>query len=277
MDISAKSLQLIVSRLIKNPGNVDTTLLVVSYTSHLLHALLTSASTSSSTLSKLSPALLNRITTFRRSLSALSGLIDDHRVFLRLLGLPGILTWAFRTLRSPPEDRTLKTVAGIQVTVNLIFQTMENIAYLASKGVVQGKSWTPTKIKTWYTWSVRCWAIHVFLEFVRLVRTRQLEVKEKEVRRQDEGKKMLDVIGGAGDDADIGNDIGTEGKDLILKDEEVKRKEAKWWRDVYVNAAWAPLTIHWSLDSGFVGEAGYASLGLIAGVLGIKEAWRVSA
>ena len=56
-----------------------------------------------------------------------------------------------------------------------------------------------------------------------------------------------------------------------------EKAEAKWWRDVYVNVAWAPMTWHYSVAGGLISEASVAGLGFVAGVLGLREAWRVTA
>lgn len=85
-----------------------------------------------------------------------------------------------------------------------------------------------------YRWSARFWAVHVSLEFVRLWRLRELRAKSVE------------------------------------KDETV---DAKWWRDLYSNAAWLPMTWHYSVSGGLISDASIAALGLIAGVLGLREAW----
>ena len=126
-----------------------------------------------------------------------------------------------------------------------MFQYLENAAYLGSKGVL---NFGQRKITRWYMWSCRFWALHVLLEFVRLARVRALRRKE-------------------------GIPSGREEKEGKM---EVAKAEAKWWRDVYINAAWMPLTIHFSTEKGFVGEGTTAALGLIAGILGLKEAWKVT-
>lgn len=64
------------------------------------------------------------------------------------------------------------------------------------------------------------------------------------------------------------------GQTADLKDE---KAEAKWWRDLYVNVAWAPMTWHYSVAGGLISEASVAGLGLVAGVLGLREAWKVTA
>ena len=56
-----------------------------------------------------------------------------------------------------------------------------------------------------------------------------------------------------------------------------REEKAKWWREVGVNAAYAPMTVHWSIEEGMLGEGQVGALGIVAGVLGIREAWRKTA
>ena len=134
----------------------------------------------------------------------------------------------------------------MQIMANVFYQYLENGAYLASKGIF---AFGETKVNRWYIWSARFWMAHVVLEFGRLARVRMLR------RRQ--GK----ISGGE----------EKENKVVAAKEEVV------WWRDAYVNAAWMPLTVHYSVEGGYVGEASIAALGLVAGLFGIREAWRETA
>ena len=90
---------------------------------------------------------------------------------------------------------------------------------------------------------------HVALELARLARIRVLK------RRQ--GK----VSG------------GEEKEDKIM----AAKEEVAWWQDVYVNAALMPLTVHYSVEGGYVSEAAVSALGLVAGTFGIRNAWKETA
>ena len=48
---------------------------------------------------------------------------------------------------------------------------------------------------------------------------------------------------------------------------------ARWWKDALVNTAYAPLTVHYSLPSGLIGDEYIAMLGMIAGGLSFKSVW----
>ncbi|MCJ1413384.1 hypothetical protein MMC19_007489 [Ptychographa xylographoides] len=228
--------------------------MTLTYTLHLLHA----------SLARLPPAFsssltLSQITT---STAALAGLIDDHRIFMRLPALLSIWSWAAAVIRSPPSDPILRVIAYAQVSACAIFQYLENAAYLGSKGVILRKDregW----VGKWYIWSARFWMAHVILEFGKL--GRGLILRRQQI---------------AGDAEVTGAD--TEGKELGirgLEDIDIKRRDEEhtWWKNIYINTAWFPLTIHYSMEGGFAGEAQVALLGLFAGVVGLREIWQATA
>lgn len=52
------------------------------------------------------------------------------------------------------------------------------------------------------------------------------------------------------------------------------RRARRWWAEVVSNVAYAPLTLHWSLERGLLGEGWVGALGMVAGFVGVREAWR---
>lgn len=50
--------------------------------------------------------------------------------------------------------------------------------------------------------------------------------------------------------------------------------KAKWRREMVVNMAWAPLTLHWSLEKGLMEEFWVGVLGSIAGISGTRVLWK---
>ena len=135
------------------------------------------------------------------------------------------------------------------------FQGLENGAYLGSKGVLWG--WSEKEIGRWYKWSARCWMGHVGMEFVRL--GRELVLRRRRVAE----KAVVEGQGVAEQETDV----------AIAGTKEVQ----KWWRDIYVNSAWMPITVHYSLGPGFLGSGSVAALGLVPALTALREAWRASA
>jgi len=143
-------------------------------------------------------------------------------------------------LENPPEDSLLRGVSYGQVVVNITYQYLENYAYLSSKGVL---GWSTEKQNRAYIWSSRFWMAHVGLDFVRLY--------HEAAKRRNKGK-------------------GKEG----VEDLEESAWRAKWRRQLVVNSAWAPLTLHWSLEQGLVGDFWIGLLGSVAGIAGLRELWK---
>lgn len=49
---------------------------------------------------------------------------------------------------------------------------------------------------------------------------------------------------------------------------------AKWRKELVVDLAYAPLTLHWSLEKGLVGEFWVGLLGSVAGVSSLRVLWK---
>ncbi|KAJ6261883.1 hypothetical protein Dda_2682 [Drechslerella dactyloides] len=111
-------------------------------------------------------------------LKNLSALISDFRIFSRLWGLFGIAEWAAQVYESPPKDQQLRQIAYAQVVVNIIYQSLENIAYLSQHRVLRYSNTVQNKL---WAWSCRFWAAHVALDFCRLWRIRMLRHNYKGV------------------------------------------------------------------------------------------------
>jgi hypothetical protein len=159
---------------------------------------------------------------------------------VRLWGLLSIYNWGKRVYSSPPKDALARGVVYTQVASNLAYQYLENGAYLASKGVL---GWSKEKQTRAWIWSSRFWMLHVGLDFVRLWREANLRtLKGKAKEGSDEDNKWI----------------------------------SKWRKEMVVNAAWAPLTLHWSLEEGFAGDFWVGLLGSVAGVAGFRELWRIT-
>ncbi|RDW88696.1 hypothetical protein BP6252_00728 [Coleophoma cylindrospora] len=251
-------------KILSTPSGTDRLLMTICYTSLLTSNVLSSISlariqqTTRSLIEKaislppnttlvFTPApsrtTANLLTTSVR-LKKLSALISDFRIFTRLWGLLGLYKWGKASLENPPEDTVLRRITYAQVFVNVLFQYLENAAYLSSKGIM---GWDSKKQNRAWEWSSRFWAAHVGLDLGRLCyewnvrRRRDLKGKEK-----DEGE--------------------VEQNDAAWR--------AKWRREMVVNLAYAPLTIHWSLEQGLIGEFWVGLFGSVAGVTALRELWR---
>lgn len=147
---------------------------------------------------------------------------------------------------------------------------------LAEKGVWR-KGWDGSAgrvgRKRLWLWSSRAWMVHVGLEVARLVRVWGLRGGKKGRGREggEEGKGAI-VKDEIGDGVVVKDEVGDG---VVVKAEEEKNLgEEKWWRDVLVNAAYAPMTMHWSVEDGVLAEPWLGALGLVAAGVGFRQAWR---
>ncbi|OBT66742.1 hypothetical protein VE03_04084 [Pseudogymnoascus sp. 23342-1-I1] len=184
------------------------------------------------------PTTLSRRLALTARLAALSSLISDIRTFSRLFGLLGMWQWGKSAIMAPSSDPVERALVNAQVLVNTIYQILENGAYLSSKGVL---GWSgEVQGKAW-VWSSRCWAAHTGLEFLRLAR-------ERAVRKRAVGEKG---------------------------EEEVK--DLAWKRELWINAGYAPLTIHWSLEGGIISPLTIGLLGSFVGAVKMNRLWEATA
>jgi len=183
----------------------------------------------------------SRLLVTAQRLKALSALISDFRIFARLWGLLNLWAWGKRVLENPSKDVVLARIAYAQVLVNICYQYLENGAYLSGKGVLgwdkqrQGRAWVL---------SSRFWMAHVGLDFVRLWR-------EWQTRRKD--------VDGNGDDK--------------VKEQSEEEWRRLWRKQLVVDLAYAPLTVHYSLEKGLLGQFWVGLCGSVAGIAGFRFFW----
>lgn len=200
------------------------------------------------------------------SSKAVAGVIADYRIFVRMWGLLGLYTWARDTYLSPlpkgasQKEKLLRTTTWAAIASCVAFQVLENGAYAASKGMLTSSAWTGEAGKKretwWWVWSSRFWAAYVGCEIVRLL----IERTYHEPR------------------AEVGGDGEKEDK-LRLEQERKDAYSTKfvWWKDLVSNIAYAPMTIHWSIEEGLLSDLQVGIFGTIAGGALLADAWRKTA
>ncbi|OTA81771.1 hypothetical protein M434DRAFT_401236 [Hypoxylon sp. CO27-5] len=285
-----------VQRCLQTPSGIDTTLLFLCYTSRLgasvLEALtrpaiqrsakqllaLAASLPPSATLVFSARALpshgVARILELAKRLRAFSAMLTDARTFLRLWGLLNMYFWLRRLVlarkqkevtddenekekdggviikASNKEDKLETTISWLQLGTCIVFQALENGAYLSSKGVL---GWSPATQRRASLWSARFWAAFVGVEVGRLF----YESHRRGLRSREEkfagGKTAAQV-----------------------QAEEMEWNDA-WKKSVARNLAWAPLTVHWSMENGLLGEMAVGALASIPGVIQMRDLWRRTA
>lgn len=215
------------------------------------------------------PASTKLIAQIVGSSKAVAELISDYRIFVRLWGLLDVYTWARATYQDPlPEnagtkEKTLRSLTWAAIASCVVFQVLENGAYLSSKGALTTARWTgdvgKARENQWWLWSSQFWAAYVGIELVRLGVVRYYRSPSCSVAAvQGDGEK----------------------EDKMRAEERVKaEKEANWlwWRDLIANLGYAPMTLHWSIEQGLLSDVGVGICGVIAGGSQLVDAWKKAA
>lgn len=200
-----------------------------------------------------------------RRLKAFSALLSETRTFLRLWGLLGMYFWGrglvlrLREARLAAKNNGEKvgakinkletSIAFTQLISCVIFQGLENGAYLAQKNVLE---WQPANIVRAYRWSARFWGVFVGLKLTELFMDRY---KRSQVpKRQRMGDKTVAVF-----------------------ESEEREWSEEWTKLVGRNMAWFPLTLHWSLEQGLFSELSIGAIASVPGVIQIRDLWRRTA
>ncbi|KAG9191107.1 hypothetical protein G6011_09195 [Alternaria panax] len=278
------------SKLLSTPNGTDVLLCTTSYTLTLIHAVLSRvleqrlASIATEIAEKAEGVLLPGETLIATlpaptstkviaqvvgSSKALADVISDFRIFVRLWGVLGLYTWARDTYRDPlpqdasRKDKILRVLTWSAITSCVAFQVLENGAYLSSKGALTTASWTggvgKARENAWWLWSSRFWAAYVGVELVRL----------GVQRFYPSPSSSTSVSRGDG-----------EKEDKIQREERVKAKKLEnwlWWKNLASNLAYAPMTVHWSMEQGLLSDWGVGACGMVAGGANLADAWRRTA
>lgn len=149
----------------------------------------------------------------------------------------------------PPRDVVLRGIAYAQTLSLGTYYVFENGYYLAGKGVLRG--WTAGDVKRWAKVSLRCFLGFVVLEFVRLWRVREMRERSK-----------VGVVDGEGE--------GGEGI-------RIRKEEEGWARALRINAAYAPLSMHWASEGELLGDGVVGALMSYVGWVKFRAAWAAAA
>jgi hypothetical protein len=263
---------------LSTPSGVDAALSTIGYSSHILHHVLNS-SPLTAVQTRIKLFILQRLggklaapkppvpsSARPAPLLVLSSLISETRYTLRLFGLVSIWTWGSSVYKSPPKDRTLKAIAYVEVLSILVYQTLENGSYLASKGI----AWQTLVKRTggtakWSLWSVRAWFVYILLQFVRLYQDSVLFSRQEEERKKQRAEQVS-----------AGEKTVSESEQ---EENETRRLAIRTWRKKLINnLAWGTLCTHWSVEGG-VGVPVYLNgfISLLAGIWGTYDSWQATA
>lgn len=268
------------NRCLSTPTGIDNTLQFVCYASRLSSSLLSALATralhrsasdwialvsaSRTTVVAITDAGASKLPTtaaaaasllLAERLKNLSTLLSEARVILRLWGLLGMYFWAKRLLSQtfrPKTAATSEKTAGQQqeqqpTTLDTAISYSQLVTCIAFQALENGAylsskgvmGWSPAKQGWAMKWSARLWGLYVGIELGKLA-------AEGVARRT--GAAASDV-----------------------------KADAAWKSAVVRNLAWAPLTVHWGSDTGFVSDWMVGALASVPGYIQMAELWRETA
>ncbi|KIW80010.1 hypothetical protein Z517_06625 [Fonsecaea pedrosoi CBS 271.37] len=223
------------------------------------------------------------------SLASLASLISDWRKSQRLTGLIPLYT-RLRLLMSTTNpaiqalDPVLRGLFFVQCHAYIVFQAVENLCHLQSKGLLPASASSLVERRggfaRWAVWSYRAWCLGVVTNFLRLAREADL-VRRREGRRRRRRSNRQSTHrhgeGGGEPDGDGHEEGEGDGEEGEAATEEFYRK---FWNEILISACWFPIALHISLPpKGIRGmNQGISStLSLVATVMGLRSHWRATA
>ncbi|KAJ3056277.1 hypothetical protein HK097_007489 [Rhizophlyctis rosea] len=175
--------------------------------------------------------------------------VSDFRILLRYYGLIPLLQWALISEQNPPPTPRLQLLTRLQNLVNAAYYPLEHAYWLGLHNVIPMSDKTRDKLGVW---SCRFWAAYVVLYFAQLWEEHLLLGKREKA---------------------LGKRVADEG---LLEPEKralLEEKKALVLNTV-VNAAYFPLTIHWSLENSTFPDIGVGICGTIAALTQLYGAWQ---
>lgn len=265
------------TRTLSTATGLDATLATACYTSLFLHT----------QIPWLTGGLLRasgRLPTGPSSLKALYATLEDHRIVSRLFGLIPLYTTAVEAWRKPHRDPAVKALLYASLAAGTVFQVLENVAVLTRRGVLRGEG---ARRREGWLWVLanRVWLAQLGLEILRLARVRQLRFREELGAERVMGEEKAGGNEGQGVDDGVADGVAESTQQLMelstkrLVRVQSEELEKRWWREMYLTALSFPLAIHWSFIDGMspVSEALFAGCGMVAGVIGLQDAWEEAA
>ncbi|OZJ02011.1 hypothetical protein BZG36_04872 [Bifiguratus adelaidae] len=185
----------------------------------------------------------------------LSSPVSDFRILLRYYGLLPMLQYMSSVERTASPSKWHLDLIRLQNLSMLLYYPMEHIYWLGAHRIIPLSEQKSNKIAMW---SCRFWAAYVVLEFARLAEEWRL-LKVKEVTIQKKIKRDL-----------LQTDKG-ETKEKVLGELEAAKMRTKI--GTIVNAAYLPLTVHWSLEQSSFPDVAVGVCGTLAAIGQLMTAW----
>lgn len=195
--------------------------------------------------------IANKKSSLAVSIANLAAPVADTRVLLRYYGLLSMGCWISASEQKPNPNATLRLLTRLQNLANLAYYPLEHIYWLASHKIINLSNETINKVGMY---SCRFWAAYVLLYFFQLnEEARVISVKRRALKN---GENAQDE------------------RIVKVKSKELNSEMNILTMNAIVNAAYFPLTIHWSLEKSSFPDLGVGICGTIAALTQFYMAWK---
>ncbi|KAI9094835.1 peroxisomal biogenesis factor 11 [Phlyctochytrium arcticum] len=233
-------------RLLSTVKGTDKVFMIIQYTSKILLWHLRRSNPSS---------------TFAQRIVNLATPLADVRVLLRYYGLLPMIQYIKASERQPSPSAKTQLLTRLMNASMIIYYPLEHAYWLSLHQIIPMKVETRNKVGIW---SCRFWAAYVVLNFAQLWEQNvQLNKRERALVKQHKLKQ--------------GGDVATEAKEVATyrKERQVLAKQRQGLAlDTVINAAYFPLTVHWSLENSSFPDVGVGICGTIAALAQTYTAWQ---
>ncbi|TPX42482.1 hypothetical protein SeMB42_g01461 [Synchytrium endobioticum] len=186
----------------------------------------------------------------------------DTRMLLRYYGLVPMCQWIVYSEAHPAPTAYLRLLTRLQNIANIIYYPLEHVYWLGAHGIVPMSSAVRDRVGLW---SSRFWALYVILYFAQLLEEHAMLVsKEMALEKKwnaGPGKKTVDA------------DAGMAKQQILVQRVAVWDERKTWMINFVINAAYFPLTIHWSIDNSPFPDIGVGVCGTVAALAQMYTAW----
>ncbi|WFD19551.1 hypothetical protein MCAP1_001785 [Malassezia caprae] len=199
------------------------------------------------------------------SLRAINGLTADARILFRIWAVLPMIQWMVGLERSPPPTRNLQFIERLQALSMVVYSPMEAVAYLAMHKILP----VTDAVQDWlWLYGCRLWAAYVVLDFWHIIEDHRVLRTNARALEKSRGHP------------------GPAGSEKGMSDEQ--RETRRLWAGLrerknmlltqfWVNVGYLPLTVHWSVEGGFLTEGWVGFFGTIAAFASTRMHWKATA
>ncbi|KAJ3020916.1 hypothetical protein HKX48_009520 [Thoreauomyces humboldtii] len=205
-------------------------------------------------------------------LQNLAGPVSDTRVLLRYSGLVPLVQWTLQSetiMAAAPKNAVSpaqRLLTRLQNLANFIYYPLEHTYWLALHQVIPMGPATRDRVALW---SCRAWAAYVVLYFA------QLHLDARDLRAREKALMSRELVPSSKGDAKAVDDASPHVvADVIAEVAKLEAERRQLYLNVLTNAAYFPLTLHWSLERSSFPDVAVGVCGTVAAVTQFYTAWQ---